>query len=242
MSMINCRVNGRWDILLPEHRKDIWGREEGWEKPRLESMHKHLGKDDVLYYIGAEEGDMPALCQMWGARVVMFEPDYKVWANIKAIWKANKLEDPWCWAGFASDKNSGMALYKGFYKFKGEIITDHGFMELRNRNAPEITVDKLNDDLSYNHGLKITALSLDVEGSEWLVLKGAEKTLREYHPKIWLSVHPEIMLDHFGQKQEEMRKWIKSLGYKETFLENDHEIHLFYENGVKKASKDLDLK
>jgi hypothetical protein len=31
---------------------------------------KTLAKGDVVYYVGAEEGEMVALCQMWGAEVV----------------------------------------------------------------------------------------------------------------------------------------------------------------------------
>ena len=31
-------------------------------------MHNNIGKGDVVYYVGAEEGEMPALCQMWGQR------------------------------------------------------------------------------------------------------------------------------------------------------------------------------
>lgn len=101
--MKKIKVNNKWEIVLPDHRADWpeWSKGKGWEKARLDSMHENLSKDDVIYYVGAEEGDMPALCAMWGARVVLFEPNSRVWPNIRATWEANKLEDPlFCYVGY----------------------------------------------------------------------------------------------------------------------------------------------
>ena len=70
---------------------------------------------------------------------------------------------------------------------------------------------------------------MDVEGSEWEVLKGAEETLREYHPKLWVSIHPEFLFRIYGKYQYELRKWIKDLGYTEELLDYQHELHVFYE-------------
>ncbi|KKL63662.1 hypothetical protein LCGC14_2172850 [marine sediment metagenome] len=224
--MVNVKINGKWDILLPKHRADRpdWYTEKGWERKRLDSMHKHLGKNDVMFYIGAEEGEMPALCQMWGAKVAMFEPNPKVWPNIKYIWDVNKLEAPlFCYQGFASDRTNDDRDHN-FHKFpecvNGEVIGDHSFMELRNRNTYEVKVDDV--------PLIPTALSIDVEGSEWQVLKGAEKTLKKHHPKIWLSLHPEFMYEHFKLYAYDCRNWIKDRGYKEILIDYQHEVHLLY--------------
>jgi hypothetical protein len=70
---------------------------------------------------------------------------------------------------------------------------------------------------------------LDVEGSEWRVLEGAERALREHKPKIWLSGHPEFMLQQWNESLYNLRQWIKGLGYQETLLDYQHEVHLFYE-------------
>lgn len=230
--MKTCKINDTWEIILPEHRanRPEWYTPEGWEKKRLEHMHMNLDQSDVLYYVGAEEGDMPALCAMWGAELVLFEPNPKVFPNIKAIFEANNLKAPWCWTGFASDIDEGMALSQGFPECaNGEVIGNHGFMELRDRNAPQIRIDKLDQMLSYDPGISITALSIDVEGSEWHVLRGAEQTLREKSPKIWLSLHPEFMYEHFKLYAFDLRRWLKDLGYKETLLDYQHEVHLYYE-------------
>ena len=98
--MVKAKLNGLFEIILPEHRaaRPEWYTEEGWEKARLEKLHEEIKRQKlnkikpVVYYVGAEEGEMSALCQIWGADVVLFEPNPLVWPNIRAIWEAN---NPW---------------------------------------------------------------------------------------------------------------------------------------------------
>jgi hypothetical protein len=61
------------------------------------------------------------------------------------------------------------------------------------------------------------------------VLGGAERAIRQYKPKIWLSGHPEFMLQQWDESLYNLRQWIKGFGYKETLLDYQHEVHLFYE-------------
>lgn len=242
--MVKAKLNGKYNIILPEHRakRAEWYQPAGWEKIRLEAMrgcisgqitlHDKLGKPSpVVYYVGAEEGEMPALCQMWGAEVVMFEPNPRVWPNIKAIWDANKLQKPdRMFVGFASNVsdqpyNGTDAWPKCAY---GDVIGDHGFMNLSEIDHATTGQWKI-DTIVEDGGLPPTLLTMDVEGSEWEVLRGAEATLRKYKPDIFLSLHPEFMYEMYHEYAFDCRNWIKALGYKETLLDYQHEVHLHYE-------------
>ena len=235
--MKNVKINGKWDILLPDHRADRpeWHTPPYWEEKRIDSLHKHLTNDDVLFYIGAEEGDIAGLCATWVKQIVLFEPNDKVWANTKAIWEANDLTPPFAtFPGFASNQTTENAtlILSGFPgSAEGEIISDHAFRSLNEPgDIPQIRIDDLVQE-SVKAGTPVipTALTMDVEGSEWEVLQGAEKTLRGFHPKIWLSGHPEFIHEQYGKWLYELRKWIKDLGYKEEILDYQHELHLYYE-------------
>lgn len=231
--MIKAVLNGQFSIILPKHRADRpeWYTDHGWEKKRLQSMHQYLREGDTLFYVGSEEGEMPALCQMWGAKVVMFEPNLKVWPNSKAIWEANKLDLPLaCFVGFASNHtdNKGEPVYLNKFPpyADGEVIGDHGFKELFDEGEfmPQIKID----DLVEETGIIPTAITTDCEGSDWEVLKGAEQTLRKYHPKLWISWHPEFMFRMFDAYTRDARNWVIDLGYEEELLAYDHEVHMFY--------------
>ena len=256
--MVKAKLNGEYEIILPKHRADReeWYTEKGWEKKRLYSMYARLygpgsapgvplvaDVQDVIYYIGAEEGEMAALCQMWGAKVVLFEPNPKVWSTIKAIWEANNLDHPaGIYAGFASDvseialspvEQMDQDLYSWPPFVNREIVAAHGFKELDKEGS---SYDQIRiDDFVEVTKIVPTAISLDVEGAEGRVLRGAELTLKEFHPKIWLSGHPEFLHDNFNggggfSYLRELRDWLKKeLGYKEEILDYDHEVHLFYE-------------
>jgi len=245
MKMIKSKLNGKYELYLPEHRanREEWHNEKGWEKARLDSMHSMIGKGDVVYYVGAELGEMAALCQMWGAEVVMFEPNFSAWPSIKKTWEANKLKNPLaCYAGFASNVHQPIppkadwALMKrgdwtiqedGFPKFaNGEIVEAHGFSELylEADGLPQYRIDNL-----VAGGLKPpTVLTMDVEGSECQVLFGAEKTIREHKPKIWMSWHPEFQFHQFNIYTRDMRNWIIDKGYDETYIDYEHELHMMY--------------
>ncbi len=245
MKMVKTLLNGKYELILPEHRaaREEWHNEKGWEKARLDSMHDNIGKGDVVYYVGAELGEMAALCQVWGADVVMFEPNHSAWPSIKATWEANSLTPPLAnFAGFASNVHQPIPphpdenlLGGNGYKLdadgwpnsaSGEIVEAHGFSELFQEadGLPQYRIDDL-----VKEGLKPpTVITFDVEGSDWEVLRGAEETIKQYHPKIWASIHPEFMFHQYGEYSRDFRNWIMDLGYSEEILDYAHELHTYY--------------
>lgn len=240
--MVKSTLNGEYEIIIPKHRADRpdWYTKEGWEKPRLaalkDAIQTKFSHDPVIYYVGAEEGEMPALCQMWGGKVVMFEPNPLVLPNVKAIWEANKLEKPLgLFVGFASnvtdlhpDHLNPLAV--GFTKewpeaALGPIIGNHGFKELY-QEADAFPQIRLDDVVAEVGAPDI--ITFDCEGSEWQVMKGAEAILREHHPIIFASISPEFMYHQFGQYSRNFRDWLIGFGYDETILDYQHELHTVY--------------
>lgn len=235
--MIKAKLNGKWDIVLPKHRADRpeWYTEKGWEKKRLLAFEKEvnrqkkLGVKPVVYYVGAEEGEMCALAAMWGAKVLMFEPNDKVMPNIKAIWEANNLPmDDLFYPGFAGNELRDSQELVKVADITGEVIHDHGFKELQAVDITHLPVTKI-DTMVEKTGDAPTIITMDVEGAEFEVLKGAEQTIINHRPTIILSLHPEFLREFWGVYSRDVRNWIIDRRYTEDLIEYEHEVHLIYE-------------
>jgi FkbM family methyltransferase len=234
--MVETLINGRWTLKLPEHRaaRPEWDLHNGgWERARLDHMHSTTRPGDRVLYIGAEEGDMCALLRSWGARLMLVEPNEAVWPNIKAIWNANGFDEvPWTFVGFAGrerrDDEWGWETREWPPCADGPVIGDHGFKELRDPgDRPIITIDEIT-----RSGFVPDTISMDIEGAEWEALQGAEQTLTDHRPRIYLSLHPEFLIDQYGKYSYEVRRWIIDHGYRETLLDYQHEAHFVYERTV----------
>lgn len=231
--MVETLINGLWPLLLPEHRaaRPEW---PWWEAGRLAAMHHHLGPGDVVYDVGSEEGDFPALFASWGCDVVLIEPNPRVWPNIRAIFEANDLRPLAWWVGFAAAEAArtdvhdfGMWPNGGATPWPrcayGDVIGDHGFLTLWERpEVPRITLDVLAETTK-----PPTAITIDVEGGELQVLLGARRVLAEQRPKVFLSLHPDFM-PAYGDDPVEVLDLMESLDYERAFIAEDHEVHFMF--------------
>lgn len=222
--MVDTTINGRWSLRLPAHRAARTEWVSGWETERLADMHRRLEPGDVIYDVGAEEGDLPALWASWGCQVGMFEPNPAVWPNIAAIWAANRLPGPlFAYCGFAGDTPRHDDRIRDGWPTSaiGPIIGDHGFCQLNERpDLPATTID-----LTALRCTPPDAITIDAEGSELRVLTGATDTLDDVRPTVWVSIHPTFMDVQYGDHPADLHRFMADRGYTAHFLGDDHEQH-----------------
>lgn len=224
-------VNGRWPLMLPPHRaaRPEW---PWWEAGRLAAMSHVIRSGMHVVDVGAEEGDFPALFASWGATVTLIEPNPHVWPCIRYTWEANDLPAP---AGMhvvlcgdtatdAAEPDAGGTGPDGWPQCsRWPMVPDHGFRHLWEHggtNTPVTTLDCLS--------LAPDVLTMDVEGGELAVLRGATRTLREHRPTVFVSIHAEFLADLYGQHPDEVLALMESLGYTATYLCSDHEAHWMF--------------
>jgi FkbM family methyltransferase len=245
VEMLPTTINGRWELWLPRHRAERPEWATGWEPERLASMADRIGPGDVVLDVGAEEGDFPALWASWGADVVMVEPNPKVWPNIKAIFDTNGLTERvrgW-FVGFCGDFErpagddqwADCSMYGDGAQWpacaSGPVIGDHGFLVLPER--PEVPVATV-DLLARVYGTP-TVITIDVEGAELTVLRGAVGVLSGQlsirplsKPTVFVSIHidlPWIDEKYPGDTGDKVREFMAAYGYTATHLATDHEEH-----------------
>lgn len=240
MKMVTCNYNDRWPIILPEARA-VRPENPWWEATRLAAMSHFIGNGDIVLDVGAECGDFPGLFAIWGADVILIEPNPLVWPNIKAIFEANNLMSKYQggFVGFASDQNAeptdaGLSIQEASLEphqwptcADGEVIGNHGFRHLAQETdtTPQATIDAI------VAGIPVTHITMDIEGSELVALRGAVGVMKRCRPYVWVSVHPDPLKDFYCQNPEEVYSLMESLEYRRIFLTFDHESHeLFVPN------------
>ncbi|MEE9178747.1 MAG: FkbM family methyltransferase [Acidimicrobiia bacterium] len=230
-------INGKWPLNLLEHRAE---RPEWpyWEAATLALAHSLISEGTVVWDVGSEEGDFPALFGTWGAEVVLIEPNPHVWPQIRLHWEANNDRNPLaCVVGLASDhidpatpdyragiaekRRGGIWPHVAF----GEVMPAHGFRHIweHAKVSPQFRLDQLapwgTPDL----------ITMDIEGGELIALRGCEDVLIGFHPDVMVSVHPAFMADLYGQTPAELLEFMDSVGYKGKLYATDHEEHWWFQ-------------
>lgn len=224
----------KYKFMLPEPLAS-WDVFDYWEKERIASMEQHLKQGDVLFDIGTEQGWCNlAYAQMVGPEnMVLIEPTKEFWPNIKEVWDKNYNVMPKaCAVALFSDKTTTHPAHRfsdGGWPMEaaGDLI-DRNKYQYIHENSEKIPEIKL-DDYVDQTGIIPTALTMDVEGAELLILKGAEQTLIQHKPKLFISIHPDLGERDYGVKKEDTIKFLEDLGYVGEYLATDHEEHWYFE-------------
>lgn len=218
-------------LVLPEPLAS-WDVYQVWERERVHSMAECLTDGMTLFDIGTEQGWCNlAYASMVGAdNMVLIEPTPEFWPNIQATWDKNFLEQP-------------RAFYDGLFSFKttdertnftnwpacsdGPLIDRNKYQYIHEHSYG---VQQLRlDDFVDRTGVVPDALTMDVEGAELLVLQGAESTLAEHHPLLWISVHPDMALRDHGIHPGQIFEYLNGFGYSNHHIHTDHEEHWIFQ-------------
>lgn len=229
---VDTLINGKYPVKLLPHRKEFHDARPGWEAERLVSCHELMKPGDTVYDLGSEEHDFTALYRSWvgpEGKVVSVEPSPPYWPAARATFEGNGFEPPAAWfCGFISDVTDLNPPKDSWAKERGDdgtgwpwcshgkIIPDFGFRHLAEQadSTPQITLD----DLVEATGLVPNGVVMDIEGAEFRALQGAEKTLREYRPLMWVSIHPTTLWEWYQATTLEMHRYMIGLDYWPVFL------------------------
>lgn len=154
-------------------------------EPLMQYGLKFIRKDDVCIDAGANQGiyTIP-FGKIVGSRgkVIAIEPMKYAQLIIKKNYQINNLKNIRIFNGVISDKNKKQTLDLSRGVGSASIIRDFGKKKILRVNSKTI------DNLVKNYGLKnVNFIKMDIEGCEFLALKGAKKTIQRFRPIICLE-------------------------------------------------------
>lgn len=113
---------------------------------------------------------------------------------------------------YVGDQNGVQKIFDGVLEVsdRGGVLKPKSCNQelFREKVVTSITLDNYCEE----HSTYPDILKIDVEGAELKVLKGAEKIIKAYQPVIFLSVHPEKILE-LGEQPEDIFEFAAHTGY-----------------------------
>jgi FkbM family methyltransferase len=163
-----------------------------------------VGSNIGYYALLAAEKVGPSGC------VIGCEPAPGVYEILQHNVQRSELQNikvfPWA----VGAKNGNLQFYESTIPNWGSLFQNNSLMQTRAIMVPAKTVDEIVREVS---DFRPTALRMDVEGAELMVLEGAREVLREYKPCLFIEFH------NFALGWEKVRAAIAGLdshGYSST--------------------------
>jgi FkbM family methyltransferase len=187
---------------------NVWLTVRGHIEPFVTELFlKHINKNSVCVDVGAYVGWFTLLFAKYGKHVYAFEPRKDTASILQRNVKINNFKNVEVIRRALSDK-------KGVFDFY--IDENSGADSLFNENPRQMTakVDRVKVttlDSFFKKGTKIDIMKIDAENAEALILKGAERLLKE-NPNMIMTVEAND-IEHLNKIKEVMK------GYKFTKLD-----------------------
>ncbi|HLG14352.1 MAG TPA: FkbM family methyltransferase [Blastocatellia bacterium] len=199
----------------------------GWEQAEARAYSAFaaaIRPGQVVFDVGAYIGTYTFVALARSApdgHVVAYEPQAAARAYLEKHLEWNRVADR------VTVRPVSCAALTGandFYCIPGVVESRSGFAPLPGFVAQQVVATRLDDEVRLL-GVGPAVIKIDVEGAEWDVLKGAERTLLECRPVLFLSLHPPALAQR-GESCEAILRWLTDLGYGVEELGADHEVHI----------------
>lgn len=190
---------------------------------------KFIGSGDIVIDIGANIGahTLP-LAQMVGknGRVVAVEPTEYAASKLRKSVALNEnlrgqieIRQRMLVSGVEEEIPGTIYSSWPLIHATGDLHEEHKGRLMSTAGSEKSTLDELVDELKLD---KVNALKLDIDGNEYSVLKGAERTLSKFHPVIFMEVAPYVF--HEEADFDGMIELLGSHGYQLTHISNGKKI------------------
>jgi len=190
-------------------------------------LYNHISTGDTIIDVGANMGETSfSFAKKVGdsGQVVGFEPDQDNYRRLTLNYNLNDFKN-------LTILNKGLGNKPGTFVIK-ENETEPGnagskriigSFEASSPTEWKVEIVKLDDILEELTLENIHLIKMDIEGYELNALRGAEKTIQKYAPKLFLELH-DIKLVEQGHSGKDLMELLHKWGYTVTNADTDIQI------------------
>jgi FkbM family methyltransferase len=164
-----------------------------WETPEITFLRNLSFEDKVVYDIGSFEGVLALFFARKARTVIAYEPNPRNYARCLENIRLNNLTNVNVFNRGVSDQAGIIELiYDPLMPGAGsgeQAIAQQISSSVRTFQKLLVPIVRLDDDIALNDLPKPDFIKIDIEGMEFLALKGMERTLRERHPELFIEMH-----------------------------------------------------
>lgn len=198
----------------------------GDEIKLIENFLEKIEGGDVFFDIGSCLGLYAIHAAHLGCKVFAFEPDPGYRKRLKKNIRINKLKKKVNVLNWAVSNNVGTAtLYSD-----GINGNSPSLVEVGSRDSILVKTNTIDNAIANGELPSPDIIKIDIEGAEFLALRGMERTLGSEHaPRLlFIEFHPRF-LPSFNSTISECKHLIFSKDYKEVFTSTRNEqFHSFF--------------
>jgi FkbM family methyltransferase len=178
-------------------------------------LNRYLKEDMIFVDVGANQGEFSLFAskRLRKGVVLAFEPLSFFYERLAFNISLNNIKNIKAFRLGLSDHSAEVPIYcNANNELEHEGLASLYPLDEKDQITEVISLVEL-DKVVMLHGIKkIDFIKIDVEGSEWAVLRGAEHVLRKFKPLLLVELNDETSA-RVGYKVTEMLEWLKQFGY-----------------------------
>ena len=190
-----------------------------YSENELTLIEKLLDVDGVFLDIGANQGEFSIAAARIArqGRVIAFEPVLEYRERLLKNIQLNDFRNVQVIPVALGEKEGALPIYDQQKPFRdgtrNEGLTTLFASESRNYAREVVLVRRLDDLLGELKISRVNVIKLDIEGAEWIALRGAVNTLARFRPTLILEIGRETC-QAAGYEPEAFVEWLSGLGYR----------------------------
>lgn len=219
LSIDNFRGNARFKCFLREHMGGQIFFRGSYSGDQLTIIENLLDIDGVFIDVGANQGEfsIAAAKVVSQGKVIAFEPVSEYRERLLENIRLNDFGNIQVISAALGEQEGFLPIYDQQENFsdgtRNEGLPTLFASESRHYAREIVPVKTLDDVLNDSTISRVDIIKLDIEGAEWIALRGAIKTLARYRPILILEIGKETCKTA-GYEPEAFIEWLASINYR----------------------------